>query len=205
MKLADKPKFAADQHSADGPSHRHQSFGPTPTTRPVHLQFEVRAAVHLGTAKPRPASRRRRRRHHSPPDNSTTTKRGARLYAQNHSFKMAKKGTTSHPTPLPNPAPATPPPRLSPSNNPGPRRHELKLTNHHRQITHRHCAPPLHGHDRLLLHIHPGPHGAAHEHDQIRPHQYDNPPSSPIWGKDVANRGTVRRRVLFLESKRKGK
>ena len=208
---AGKPKSAPDQRSPDGPraaSEPPQSLGPTPAARPARA-----------SSIPSPCNRAPRNRKTSTRIATTTTTTAAtplppiqQHHHQEGSEALRPKpqlqdGKEEYDTPLnscPRPGTSNTTSPFPPVNQP--RTHESELTDPHSQITHRHCAPPLHGHDRLLLHIHPRPHGAAHEHDQIRPHQYDNHlPSSPIWGKNAANRGTVRRRVLFLEQKRKGK
>ena len=174
-KLADKPKSAPDQRSPDTLRTFTKSLGPTPTARPVHLQLEVRAAVHLESQNLDP---------HRDDDNDddgatiapqTTAPppRGERGFTPRTTVSKWQR-RVRHPTQTPTQT------RHQQHNTTSPTQpvtqprtqHRLELTNPHSQITHRHCAPPLQGHDRLLLHIHPGPHGAAHEHDQIRPHQY---------------------------------
>lgn len=85
-------------------------------------------------------------------------------------------------------------------------------------------APPFHGPNRLFLHLHTSQNRLAHEHAQIWPNWYERtkispPPTIAQWIREppektpptnsyLANLNTsniVRRKVLFLEQKKKGK
>ena len=198
-----------------------QSLGPTPAARPARA-----------SSIPSPCNRAPRNRKTSTRIATTTTttaatplppiqqhhhQEGSEALRPKPQLQDGKEEYDTPPNSCPRPGTSNTTSLTHPAKQPR-TQHELGLTAPHSQIPHRHCAPPLHGHDRLLLHIHPRPHGAAHEHDQIRPHQYATahlshlayPSSGPKsqWGgrrKDAADWRIVRRRVLFLEQKRKGK